>query len=163
LQPGPFQKTVIEPLLIQMGVALVQPGGGIVAVTNENDDPYAEYDDEPRPLLLPEMLKTLFDAKLSTPEGMLIQPKWILGAILEHGEDFFKFVRARDLLKNEGLILRHLLRLVILGGEFRARSGGDPDYEHIGTVATRVCQRVDERYTDRFLSAEAEAKKVLLA
>ncbi len=163
LPPGPLQKTVIEPLLIQMGVALTQPGGGIIAAPTEaDDDPYAEFEEEPRPLRLPEMLKTLFEAKLTTPEGMLVHPKWVLGGITEHGEDFFKFVRARDLLKNEGLVLRHLLRLVILSGEFLTRSGGDPNYEQIGAVATRVCQRVDARYTDRFLTAEAEAKKVVL-
>lgn len=163
LPAGPLQTHVLEPLLIQMGVALTQPGGGIVAVKSEaDDDPYAEFDEEPRPLRLPEMLRTLYEAKLATPEGTFVAPKWVLGGILEHGEDFFRFVKAKDLLKNEGLVLRHLLRLVILGGEFLTRSGGDPDYERIASVSTRVCQRVDARYTDRFLAAEEEAKKVAI-
>jgi hypothetical protein len=60
----------------------------------------------------------------------------------------------------EGLILRHLLRLVILAGEFYQKSAQDPDYQRIGELATRVCQQVDPRYTDRFLAAEEEARKL---
>jgi hypothetical protein len=112
-------------------------------------------------MTFPEMLKALFDAKLSTPELIWVQPKWVAGGVSEHAGDFYKFIRARDLAKNEGLILRHLLRLVILTGEFRERSDGDPDYEQIGEQATRVCQQVDPRYTDRFLQAEAESRKLV--
>ena len=112
-------------------------------------------------LTFPEMLKALFDAKLSTPESIWVQPKWVAGGVFELDSDFCKFIRARDVAKNEGLILRHLLRLVILAGEFRLRSGGDPDYARIGEQATRVCQTVDPRYTDRFLQAEEEARKLI--
>ncbi len=56
--------------------------------------------------------------------------------------------------------MRHLLRLVILAGEFAALSGGDPDYAEIGEQATEICQTVDPRYTDRFLTSDAEAKKL---
>jgi hypothetical protein len=74
--------------------------------------------------------------------------------------EFYKYARARNLVKNEGLILRHLLRLVILAGEFLTRSDGDPDYERIGELATQICQQVDPRYTDRFLEAEEQAKQL---
>ena len=106
------------------------------------------------------MLKILFDAKLQTPEAVYVQPKWIVGGIFEHDNDFYKFVRARNLIKNEGLILRHLLRLIILAGEFTAQSESDPEYERIGELVTQVCKGVDERYTDRFLASEAEARKL---
>jgi hypothetical protein len=91
---------------------------------------------------------------------VFVQPKWVAGGIFEHDGDFYKFVRARNLVKNEGLIIRHLLRLIILTDEFLAQSDGDPDYERIGELATQVCKNVDERYTDRFLASEAEARKL---
>jgi hypothetical protein len=69
-------------------------------------------------------------------------------------------VRARDLTKNEGLVLRHLLRLTILAEEFATQSGGDPEYGRLGELVTQVCRGVDERYTDRFLASEAEARKL---
>ncbi len=117
-------------------------------------------DEDGEPENLSEMLKALFDAKLATPEDILVQPKWIIGGIIEAGADFYKYVRSRNLLKNEGLIMRHLLRLVILAGEFAARSDDDPDYGRIVELSTRVCQQIDPSYTDRFLAAEEEAKKI---
>jgi superfamily II DNA/RNA helicase len=160
-EPGPLQKNELEPKLIQMGLALARPEGGISAVCeDEGADYWEEKDDSPKPLTLPEMLKILFDARLSTPEAVFVQSKCVAGAIFELNCDFYKFIRARDLIKNEGLILRHLLRLIILAAEFRTLSVGDPDYERIGELATRICQKVDTRYTDRFLAGEQEAKKL---
>ncbi|MGB2987289.1 MAG: DEAD/DEAH box helicase [Phycisphaerae bacterium] len=161
LEPGPLQTQELEPRLIQMGLVTAHPGGGIATVVeDEGDDYWAEEDDTQRPLSLPEMLKALFDAKLKTPEDVFVQPKWVAGGVFEFECDFHKFIRARDLAKNEGLILRHLLRFIILAGEFLAQSDGDPDYERIGELATQVCTQVDLRYTDRFLTSEAEARKL---
>jgi hypothetical protein len=91
---------------------------------------------------------------------VFFQPKWVAGGVFEAGCDFHKFVRAADLIKNEGLVLRHLLRLVILAGEFSTQSNGDPDYERIGELATRICQAIDPRYADRFLASEQEAVRL---
>lgn len=87
----------------------------------------------------------------------MVEPKWVAGGTFELDCEFFKFVRSRDLIKQEGLILRHLLRLVILAGEFQMLTQ-DPEYEEIAEQTTRCCRRVDERYTERFL-AEAESMR----
>jgi len=60
------------------------------------------------------------------------------------------------LFKNEGLLLRHLLRLVILAGEFNTHSGGDPDYTTIADRITAICTQVDVRYTDQFLGEQQD-------
>ena len=73
--------------------------------------------------------------------------------------EFHKFVRARDLLKQEGLALRHLLRLVILAGEFLALTQG-PEYHRISDRAAKTCHRVDPKYSDRFLAEATEMRKV---
>ncbi len=159
--PGPLQNNVLQPMLVQMGVAITHADGGVVLPKNEDEgEDYWEEEEEQRPLSLPEMLKALFDARLATPEDIAVQPKWAAGGLFEVEGDFYKFIRSRDLAKNEGLILRHLLRLAILSGEFLLRSDGDPDYERIGELATQVCRGVDPRYTDRFLEADAEARKL---
>ena len=106
------------------------------------------------------MLKIAFEARLAAPEPVFVQPKWIGGGTFQMDCEFYKFARSANLIKQEGLILRHLLRLVILAGEFLTRTEGDPDYERIGELATKVCQEVDPRYTDRFLEAEEQAKKL---
>ena len=84
----------------------------------------------------------------------------VAGGIFGLDCDFYKFVRNRNLTKNEGIVLRHLLRLVILAGEFLELADQDPDYQLIGEQATRACMQVDPRYTDRFL-AEESAKKAI--
>jgi len=159
LTPGPLQTNVLVPTLVQMGIALTHPEGGVMAPPDADEGAdYMADDRPPRAMTVPEMLKALFDAKLASPEDVGVQPKWVAGGVFEAGCDFYKFIRARDLAKNEGLVLRHLLRLTILAGEFLTRSAGDPDYERIGELTTKACKQVDPRYTDRFLAAEAEAR-----
>lgn len=159
LPPGPLQTEVLMPALVQLGIALVHPDGGVMAAPDDDaGDDYYDEDRPPSAMTLPEMLKALFDSRLASPEDVIVRTKWVAAGVFAMECDFFKYIRARDLAKNEGLILRHLLRLVILAGEFLARSDGDPDYARIGELATRVCKNVDARYTDRFLASEAEAK-----
>lgn len=156
LAKGPLQEHVLEPLMIQMGVALAPPGReGEGSERNGRRWRYPdEEEDEPRPPSFPEMLKIAFDARLAAPEAILVQPKWIAGGAFQMDCDFHRFTRSCNLIKQEGLILRHLLRLVILAGEFWQLTE-DPDYQRIGELATKCCRRVEPRYTERFL-AEAE-------
>ncbi len=160
LPKGPLQEQVIEPLMIQMGVVIAAP-----EKTEPEYGPHslqAYYDDEPeeRPPTFPEMLKIAFDARLAAPEPIVVQPKWIAGGAFERECDFFKFARSANLIKQEGIILRHLLRLVILADEFFALTE-DPDYQLLGQKATQTCRRVDPRYTDRFLADAESMHKVL--
>jgi len=164
LPKGPLQEQVLEPLMLQMGITVAQPGGG-GDEDNEYDDkgrrrwvdPWERDDEEPRPPTFPEMLKLAFEAKLAAPEPAFVQPKWIAGDAFARDCEFFKSVKGLNLMKQEGLILRHLLRLVILAGEFQVRTE-DPDYERLADLALRTCQRVDANYTNRFL-AEAQAMR----
>jgi len=159
LPPGPLQTQVIEPLLIQMGVVIAQ----VNAEASDNDDDYGVEgllaEEEQRPPTFPEMLKIVFEARLAAPEPVYVQPKWIGGALPDVANDFYKLVKFRDLVKQEGLILRHLLRLVILAGEFYLHTE-DPDYRRISELATVACRRVDLRYTDRFLEQAAEVREL---
>ncbi len=162
MTPGPLQTEVLVPTLLQLGIALLHPEGGLLAVPDPDQGAdYLADDRPPRAMSMPEMLKTWFDSRLASPEDIQVQPKWVAGGVFDLQGDFYKFIRARDLAKSEGLILRHLLRLTILAGEFQARSDGDPDYARIGELATRACKQVDARYTDRFLASDEEARKLI--
>ncbi len=92
-------------------------------------------------------------------EPVRVQPKWIAGGAFQFDCEFYKFTRARNLFKQDGIILRHLLRLVILAGEFLARTE-DPDYQQIVELTTKVCERVDRQYTERFLSDAEKIKEM---
>ncbi|MCG3125376.1 MAG: hypothetical protein CHACPFDD_00194 [Phycisphaerae bacterium] len=150
LPPGPLQRDELQPLMIQMGIVVAHHAAAEDDADEFSDDPWD--DEEPqRPPNFPEMLKLVFEARLPNPEPVFIQPKRIAGAAFELEGEFYKLVKAFDLVKQEGIILRHLLRLVILAGEFFAHTE-DPDYQRIGELATRTCQRVDRKYTERFLA-----------
>jgi hypothetical protein len=151
--------------MIQMGVALAQPQ----AAEDEYDGrrrrghgrPF-DYDDEEAeepPPTFPEMLKIAFDAKLAAPEPVYVQPKWVGGGAFQFECEFYKFCNSANLIKQEGIVLRHLLRLVILAGEFSVLTE-DPDYQRIGELATQCCRRVDARYTERFLADAEERRKL---
>jgi len=160
LPPGPLQTQVLEPALIQLGITVARPSGGPDGPEGAADEDDFYDDDQERPPTFPEMLKLVFEARLPAPEPVLVQPKWVAAHAFVRDGEFFKAIRALDLLKQEGLILRHLLRLAILAGEFFTRTE-DPDYQRIGELATRTCQRVDPQYTDRFLSDAATAGTLL--
>ncbi len=158
LEPGPLQRDVLVPLMISMGVVLTQPEDEEGGRRDYRDDPWWDGQTRWSPPTLPDMLKIAFEAKLAAPEPVNVQPKWI-GSGMFADCDFFKFVRGHDLVKQEGLILRHLLRLVILSGEFFVLSE-DPDYQRVAALATECCRRVDASYTDRFLSEAAAVREI---
>jgi superfamily II DNA/RNA helicase len=161
LPKGPLQEKVLEPQLVAMGLIVAEPQEEErLRRPRRYRDPWEEEEEAPRRLTLPEMLPPIFQARLAAPEPVVVQPKWVAGETFRLDCEFFKFVRRADLIKQEGIILRHLLRLVILAGEFYALTE-DPDYLRIAELSTRCCRRVDERYTDRFL-AEAEAMRKAL-
>lgn len=162
MPPGPLEVNVLRPLMIQMGVIVAGMSPEEEEAQDERRGEPTWEDEEPRrPPVFAEMLKIAYDARLTTPEEIEIQPKWVAGGVLHAERSFFKFVKSRTLEKQEGLILRHLLRLVILAGEFQEKTE-DPQYEDIAKLCTTVCQQVDRRYTDRFL-AEARSAPSLLA
>lgn len=160
IQPGPAQRDVIEPALLQMGIAITGAEGGLIIPDADRGADHWEDPEEPHPLTFPEMLKALFDAKLKTPEAIEVQPKWVAGGIAEMKGEFYKFTGSHNLAKNEGLVYRHVLRFASLALEFLELSGGDPEFSQLSEEATRVCQQIDPTYTDRFLAAEQEARQL---
>lgn len=150
---GPLQEHEIEPLMVQLGIKLAREE------TEEEQEAQRRHrwlarnpEDQVHPPTFPEMLKQVFDVKLPAPEETYVQAKWMAGAAFRFFDcDFFKFVRSYDLVKQEGLVLRHLLRFAILAGEFFTYTQ-DPSYSELTELAVRTCRRVDEQYTSHFLA-----------
>ena len=159
LPPGPLQTNVLEPTLIQLGLVAARPAGTSADEELADEDDFLDAEVQDRPPTFPEMLKMVFESRLAAPEPVFVQPKWIGGGVAEAGGDFYRFVKSCELVKQEGLILRHLLRLTILAGEM-ATLTQDPDYTRIGEIATNACSGVDPRYTARFLEQAEAAKKM---
>lgn len=149
LAKGPLQQDVLEPLMLKMGIGIAPPEP---PPEEEREEKLFGFEDEPPepPPQFPDMLRIAFEAKLAVPEELEVQTKWIAGGILEGDSDLYKFTGARHLAKNEGLIMRHLLRVVLLAHEFHELTD-DPDYELLGQQVTEACEKVDPRFTRRML------------
>jgi hypothetical protein len=96
-----------------------------------------------------------------------VVPVWAAGELLEMGGDFHKYIAAHDLAKQEGIIFRHLLRLILLCGEFADAqpTEGDPQAWHdemvdIAARLTATCRAVDPTSTDQLIE-EAQAADVV--
>ena len=74
-----------------------------------------------------------------------------------------RLVRSRDLVKQEGILFKHLLRMILLCDEFAQLTPTDLPPEdwraklsHISTTLTATCRAVDPQSTDETLE-ELEA------
>jgi hypothetical protein len=114
------------------------------------------------PLTIAEKLRLLFDAEFPHVHSLFTMPAWAAGEVLEFGGDFNKYVTARGLQKQEGVIFRHLLRLILLVKEFEQLTPpeGDPQawQDELRDIADRLtasCRQVDPTSTDKALEEAA--------
>jgi hypothetical protein len=124
----------------------------------EDDEELTENEFEERPPILAEKLRLLFDALYPDVTDVHTQPVWAAGELLRFGGNFNKYVQSRDLVKQEGIIFRHLLRLILLCGEFAqiCPAGADPEawqteLRDISDQLTASCRAVDPASTDEMI------------
>src|SRR5262249_14869551 len=87
------------------------------------------------------------------------QAVWAAAELLRFGGNFNKYVQSRDLVKQEGIIFRHLLRLILLLGEFAqvTPDGIEPgawqaELRDIGDQLTASCREIDPPSTDEAMA-----------
>jgi hypothetical protein len=94
-------------------------------------------------------------------------PLWCVGELIEFGGNFNKFVTKVDLTKQEGIVFRHIQRMIMLCGEFeRACALGveaDPsvsawqaELRELAAKLTESCRVVDPTSTDRLIAQISE-------
>jgi superfamily II DNA/RNA helicase len=155
LPPGPLATTRLDPDLIQRG--LITAHVPVPEDEEEDDDPWMR--EEERPPSLAEKLRLLFDATHPEVADFPTQPVWAAGDLLQnYAGNFNLYVRTRDLTKQEGIIFRHLLRLILLCGEFAQVTPPDTspnewqaDLRDIADRLTASCRAVDPTSTDEMI------------
>jgi len=157
LPPGPLEREVLDPELLRRG---------LIAAPPPPDDEDEEDDAPPweRPPTVAEKLFLYFEALHPEVTDLSVQPVWSANELLEHyNGDFNLYVRNRDLTKQEGIVFRHLLRLVLLMGEFRRLTPPDGDAiewrQFLRETATRLtdsCRQVDPQSTDEVIQLAEE-------
>lgn len=164
LPPGPLARTRLDEDLIRRGLMVARPEPG---PDDEEDEDDRWGEPEERPPTLAEKLRLLFDALYPEVADVSTQSVWAAGELLRFGGNFNKFVQARDLVKQEGIIFRHLLRLILLCGEFAAVTPADVSPEawraemrDIADQLTESCRAVDPASTDEVIE-QAHASDVV--
>src|SRR5260370_5891362 len=127
-------------------------GGG-----EEEDVKDRDFEEE-RPPNLAEKLRLLFDALFPEVADVNTQSVWAAGELFRFGGNFNKFVQARDLIKQEGIVFRHLLRLILLCGEFAqvcpaetTSEAWQAEMREIAEQLTASCREVDPASTDEVI------------
>jgi hypothetical protein len=160
MPPGPLATTRLDVELLQMGLATPEQLGAQPAQEEDNDQPRGRemFEEKVWPLTLAEKLRLLFDATFPEVHSLFTTPVWAAGEVLEFGGNFNKYITSRGLQKQEGVIFRHLLRLVLLVKEFQQFTPPDCTAEDwlgelrdIAGRLTECCRRVDPQSTDKAL------------
>ncbi len=149
LPPGPLQTEFLDPELINRGLITAQPP----KEEDEEEDEFIPWDE--RPPLFAEKLRLLFDATHPEVTDLETQAVWAAGEVLNFGGNFNAFITNCDLPRQEGLIFRHLLRLILLTEEFAQLTppGTDAatwqaDLTDIADRLTEACRSVDPTSTE---------------
>ena len=161
LPPGPLTTTRLDPELIARGLIAAQ-------VDEDEEDKDDRFRDEPKyPPSFADKLRMLFEATYPSVHGVQTQTVWAAGELLRYDGDFNKYVRSNDLVKQEGIVFRHVLRLILLCGEFATVCPRETtpeewqaDLRDISDRLTAACRQVDPESTDKMME-QAQAADVI--
>jgi superfamily II DNA/RNA helicase len=159
LASGKLATERLDPDLVNRGLIAAKPP------PNENPDEDEEEVWEERPPTLAEKARLLFDAIHPEVTDVTTQSVWAAGEILRFGGNFNAFISSKDLAKQEGLIFRHSLRLILLMEEFAELTppGLDAatwkaDLAAIAEKLTLTCRAVDPQSTEATIRHAHAAK-----
>lgn len=150
MPPGPLSTEFADSALLKRGLATQDELTGYYDEINERRIP---------PLMLADKIHLMFRADFPGIHDARCTPVWCVGDLLNFNGDFNKYVRTRDLVKQEGIIFRHCLRMILLCGEYAQIEppGISPeewrnDLSELAALLTDSCRAVDPASTDETLS-----------
>ena len=159
LPPGPLATLRLDPQLLQLGLATPEELSATARQEEEESRGRRPYDEERVWVLaLADKLRRLFDYDFAGVKDLRTSPVWAAGELLQFGGDFNKYVTSKALQKQEGMVFRHLLRMILLVAEFQQLCPPDTTEEQwrgdLGDISARLaecCRRVDPTSTDKVL------------
>ncbi len=160
LPPGRLTMEIIDPTLLT---------SGLVSQEDLNPPPPHEQLDLPPelrkyPITLAQKMRILFESKIDHAGGLFVTPVWAIGDLVDMGGNFDSFVKLRELLKQEGILFKHVLRMILLCDEFAqltpagiAQDVWKANLKEISDLLTKAARAVDPQCTDEMLEEIAEA------
>lgn len=171
LPPGPLATDRLHEQLLKLGLATsAELGGAALAGADEGSDDgevVEEYatGEYVRTLTLAEKLLRLFEYEFPGVRDARVWPVWVAGEALQFGDDFNRYITSYKLQKQEGLILRHLLRMVLLIDEFAPLNPPEStleawqdDWGEVADQLEAMCRRADPASTEQWLDETRAAR-----
>lgn len=168
LPPGPLARGWLDEEVVRRGLAALDDL--YPKSFAEEDDPQKRFGGPQRRFAVPlaDKLRMLFDSEYPGVSGLRTTAVWVVGDVLEFGGDFQKYVTSRDLTRQEGLIFRHLLRMILLCEEFAQLTPPQTTAEEwqrelrdIARLCTDSCRQIDPDSTDKLLETMHEEVDVV--
>ncbi len=170
LPPGRLAQSRLDKQLLQLGLATIDE---LVEKTKEEIQEERERfgglpDASERVWVIPfaEKLYRLFQYEYPLVEEIEITPVWITGEILEFNGEFNKYVTTKGLARQEGLIFRHLLRMILLLEEFAqldvpvsVRETWKPELLGVADALRQCCSAADPQATEEILAKSEEERE----
>jgi hypothetical protein len=162
MPPGPLARERLDPELIQRGLVNAH-----VLEPKDEEEEEVPFDQREYPPTLAEKLRLYFDALYPEVSDLHTSSVWAAGELLRFNGNFNLYVKARDLIKQEGVVFRHLLRLILLCGEFAQAAPADATgtswqwwLRDLSDRLTASCRVVDPGSTDEIIQ-QAHAADVV--
>lgn len=155
LPPGEMTLEMVDPAILKAGLATQEEM--YPPPPHEQERPFGEPPKFPIPL--GEKMYLIFQSQVRHGGRVPITPVWAAGDLLNFGGDFNAYITSRDLTKQEGVIFRHVLRLILLCEEFMqvtpsgiTADAWQAELKDIAANLTAACRSVDPASTDEVLA-----------
>jgi superfamily II DNA/RNA helicase len=170
---GTLATTRLDPQLLTLGLATPEELG---AKSGEEDEVTDRgfgrvMFDEPRvwPLTIGEKIHRLFQNDYPRVQGVRVRPVWIVGDLLNYDGDFNKYVTTKKLQKEEGILLRHCLRMILFLDEMaNVPPAGttvetwEDQLDDLADFLTESCRKADPQTTEEVLAHDEQREDALI-
>ena len=160
LPPGNLATELVDPALIQAGLYTQEE----LYPPRPHDQDLA-YGETPKfPIPLAEKMAEFFRSKVKHAGKVPITAVWCVGDLVNMGGNFNDYIQTHDLAKQEGVIFRHLLRMILLCEEFMQitphgmlEDAWHAELKELIDILTTSCREVDPMSTDETLTQAGTA------
>jgi hypothetical protein len=157
LPPGPLARDRLDAMLMERGLVTAEQ------LRDKSEDEGLNWEERWTPSLA-DKLRLLFDSEFPGVHDLVTRPVWIAGEALRFGGDFNKMITSKGIVRQEGIVFRHLLRLILLCNEFAQTTPADvdpdvwqKDLRELADGITNCCRSVDPESTDKAIEAALHA------
>jgi superfamily II DNA/RNA helicase len=152
LPPGALSLEVVDPAIINGRIATQED------LYPQQDQSHLPPELRKYPVPLAQKMRMLFESQVDHAGDLSVTPVWAAGPLVAMEGKFDQFIRTQDLIKQEGIIFKHMLRLILLCEEFAqltprgiSTEAWQASLTGLTQILTNACRSVDPLCTDEML------------